>query len=37
MKILNKLGLLKKILDEVKLLVDDIFEVVRDEEESVKY
>lgn len=36
MKILNKLGILKKILDEVKLLVDDIFVVVRDEDKSVK-
>ncbi|MCH2050650.1 MAG: D-alanyl-D-alanine carboxypeptidase family protein [Trichodesmium sp. ALOHA_ZT_67] len=37
MKILNKLGLLKKTPDEAKLPVDDIPEAVRDEEESAKH
>ena len=35
MKILNKLGLLKKTPDEAKLPVDDIPEAVRDEEDKV--
>ena len=36
MKILNKLGILKKTPDEAKLPVDDIPVAVRDEDKSAK-